>query len=98
MKTANISYAKNHLSELIATARGGDAVIIVDRDKPVARLEPINSRNSPMPERLLGLVRSGVISPAKRALKPGEIGKMDLPRPAGGDIVRALLADREDGR
>lgn len=98
MKTANISYAKNHLSELIAATKRGDTVIIMDRHKPAARLEPVSGRDVATPDWMPALIHAGVIKPAKRALGQGELRKMNLPVPEKQDIVQALLADREEGR
>src|SRR6267378_1495429 len=40
MKTASITEAKNNLSALIDGLKSGSPVLIVDRGRPVARLEP----------------------------------------------------------
>jgi prevent-host-death family protein len=41
MKTASITEAKNSLSALIDGLKSGSPVLIVDRGRPVARLEPV---------------------------------------------------------
>jgi len=41
MKKASITHAKNNLSALIDGLKGGSPVLIVDRGRPVARLEPV---------------------------------------------------------
>lgn len=41
MKIATISETKNRLSSLIDRVRHGESVIIVDRNRPVARPEPV---------------------------------------------------------
>ena len=41
MKKASITDAKNNLSALIDGLKGGSPVLIVDRGRPVARLEPV---------------------------------------------------------
>ena len=41
MKRANITEAKNSLSALIDQVKGGSSVLIGDRGRPVARLEPV---------------------------------------------------------
>ena len=43
MKKASITEAKNNLSALIDGLKGGSAVLIVDRGRPVARLEPVTA-------------------------------------------------------
>ena len=46
MKKASITEAKNNLSALIDRVKGGSSVLIVDRGRPVARLEPVTSIGS----------------------------------------------------
>ena len=41
MKTATITQTKNQLSLLIDAVKQGETVIILDRNIPVARLEPV---------------------------------------------------------
>jgi prevent-host-death family protein len=41
MKKASITEAKNHLSALIDGLKRGSPVLIVNRGRPVARLEPV---------------------------------------------------------
>ncbi|MHB1310353.1 MAG: type II toxin-antitoxin system Phd/YefM family antitoxin, partial [Limisphaerales bacterium] len=41
MKTASIAMAKNQLSRLLRQVRGGESILITDRNQPVARLQPV---------------------------------------------------------
>lgn len=92
--------SKNSLSELLRAAKAGKGVLILDRDVPVARLEPIIADSLMDDVRLLGLERQGLIR------RPQEVGSVwdDLkscPAPrlkAGRSAVAALLAEREEGR
>ena len=43
MKKASITEAKNRLSALIDGLKRGSPVLIVDRGRPVARLEPVTT-------------------------------------------------------
>jgi prevent-host-death family protein len=96
MKTATISEAKNHLSELLAKVKQGETVLILDRDKPVARLVPIEATDRTDDERLADLERRGII---RRAAKPP---RKTLPPPIdwpeGDSLLEALLRDREEAR
>ena len=98
MKKASISEAKNNLSALIDSVKGGSPVLIVDRGRPVARLEPVAGSESGQDDRLARLVREGVVRPARRpasrALFTGT-----PPRPKRRvSAVRALLDERREGR
>jgi prevent-host-death family protein len=99
MEIASISQTKNRLSALIDKVRHGETVLIMDRDRPVARLEPVTPANHADPKgRLLQLERNGVIR--RMPVKPaGVIIDQRPPKPvAGGSLLKALLADREEGR
>src|SRR6266478_1423319 len=66
MKIASITEAKNNLSALIDGLKGGSPVLIVDRGRPVARLEPVTTGLDAEPEgRLSRLVRSGIVRPRR---------------------------------
>jgi prevent-host-death family protein len=98
MKKASITEAKNNLSALIDSVKGGSPVLIVDRGRPVARLEPVGRTGLADDDRLTRLVREGVVRPARGrpskalfAVKPPR-GKK------GASGVRALLDERRDSR
>ncbi len=100
MKKASITEAKNNLSALIDSLKGGSPVLIVDRGRPVARLEPVTSGGVAAEDdsRLAGLVRDGIVRPA-RAVVPKSLFASKLPRPGKrGSGLRALLDDRRTGR
>lgn len=97
MKKATISEAKNKLSQLIDWVKGGETVIIMDRNVPVARLEPIaNSTEVDPVGRLDRLERQGLIKRGKKKLSK-DFFDLPLAKPRrGGDILKALLQDREE--
>ncbi|OGV69423.1 MAG: hypothetical protein A2269_00880 [Lentisphaerae bacterium RIFOXYA12_FULL_60_10] len=101
MNKANISYTRNNLSKLLACVREGESVLIVDRERPIARLEPVDegtgrSEGFPLRE---DLVRRGLICPARTRLDIKRLKAIPLPSTTGGgDILDSLLADREDAR
>lgn len=99
MKIASITETKNQLSALLDAVRHGETVLITDRDKPVARLEPVvPDKPSDANSHLARLERNGIIrraaaSPTKLLLKqrPPQAKK-------NGSILRALLLNREEER
>lgn len=99
MKIASISQTKNQLSALIDAVKRGETVLITDRDRPVARLEPVASSDWHDPEgRLARLERAGTLARAK-GLPALDI--LDEPRPKskeGASVLAALLEEREAGR
>jgi len=99
MKKASITEAKNNLSALIDGLKSGSAILIVDRGRPVARLEPVTIGLEPEPDgRLLRLVRDGIVRP-RRAAPPQTLFSHSPPRAkAGASAVKALLKERREGR
>ena len=99
MKKASITDAKNNLSALIDSLKGGSPVLIVDRGRPVARLEPVT--NGPRADddgRLTRLVRDGIVRPARAPVPKGLLATKP-PRPkTGASGVRTLIEDRRAGR
>ncbi len=99
MKKASITEAKNCLSALIDGLKGGSPVLIVDRGRPVARLEPVTSLGeSDQNGRLSRLIREGIVR-AGRAPLSRALFTTQPPRPKrDASAVAALLAERRDSR
>lgn len=101
MKRASVSEAKNNLSRLLDQVKHGHTIIITDRKQPVAKLAPID-QGARLPEadeaRLAELERAGaIIRGSGRPVASILAGHIAKPR-RGGDILKALIADREEGR
>ena len=97
MKTATITDAKNRLSSLIDLVRAGESVVITDRGRAVATIEPIGSVSDPT-GRLLRLQRAGLVR-LGNAAPPLDL--LRTPPPAltsGASAVVALLDERRTGR
>jgi antitoxin (DNA-binding transcriptional repressor) of toxin-antitoxin stability system len=99
MKRASITEAKNNLSALIDGLKGGSSVLIVDRGRPVARLEAITADLSPQEDgRLARLVRDGVVRPARRAPARDVIAAHPPRAKGGASALSGLLEERRSGR
>jgi prevent-host-death family protein len=98
MKKASITEAKNNLSALIDSVKGGSPVLIVDRGRPVARLEPVAGHRADDDHRLARLVREGVVRPPHGGT-PKDLLDAKPPRvKKGASAVRMLLDDRRGDR
>jgi prevent-host-death family protein len=99
MKRVSITEAKNRLSALIDGLKGGSPVLIVDRGRPVARLEAVRSGSESKDDgRLARLVREGTVRPGRAAL-PRSFFTEQLPRvKSTASVVAALLEERREGR
>ena len=99
MKTASITEANNNLSALIDGLKSGSPVLIVDRGRPVARLEPATTGAEAGDDgRLLRLVRDGLLRPRRAAPSPALFSQPPPRAKAGASAVKALLEERREGR
>ena len=96
MKTASISQSKNQLSALIDQVRQGEAIVITDHDRPVAKLVPAQAENGEEAAGALAqLERKGIIRRGN-----GEAHRL-APRINPRDnasALAALIEYREQGR
>jgi prevent-host-death family protein len=99
MKKIGITEAKNRLSALIDSLKSGLRVLIVERGRPVARLEPVTGGDKNKQDgRLSRLVRDGVVTPGRAAL-PRSLLTDAPPRTKGSaSAVAALIEERRYGR
>lgn len=99
MKKASISEAKNGLSALIDRVKAGASILIVDRGRPVARLEPVTTGTAAAADlRLVRLVRDGIVRPARSATPRALIAAPPPRLRRGVSAVDVLLEDRRAGR
>jgi prevent-host-death family protein len=99
MKRASITEAKNNLSALIDGLKGGSPVLIVDRGRPVARLEPVTAGGEPDHEgRLSRLIREGVVRPGRVSASRALFAAQPPRSKSGASAVRMLIKERRDNR
>jgi len=97
MIRANVSYTKNNLSSLLSQVKAGETIEITDRDRPVARIVPIESHGSG--PRLQELARLGLVKlPEGEALSAGDFRPVQATGNGSARLVEALLDEREEGR
>lgn len=98
MKKASLTETKNRLSALIDEVREGETILVLDRGRPVARIEPVVGDAPGAPGRLERLERKGLVQRARATTTHGVLTTRP-PRPKGGaSVLRALLAEREVAR
>jgi len=99
MKTATVSHAKAHLSDLLHRVERGETIVILNRRKPVALLVPPGAAGAGADEeRLFRLERAGIVRRPGR--KPDfAFLREAAPRVGGKDVLlKALLKEREENR
>ncbi|WP_018291207.1 type II toxin-antitoxin system Phd/YefM family antitoxin [Verrucomicrobium sp. 3C] len=99
MRKASVTEAKNNLSALIDSLKSGQPVLIVDRGRPVARLEPARGDSREEQEgKLSRLVRQGLVRPGRGPM-PSPLLRSQPPRTvSGASALEALLEERRQGR
>jgi antitoxin (DNA-binding transcriptional repressor) of toxin-antitoxin stability system len=97
MRTVGIAELKNRLSYYLRRVQRGEAILVCDRDRVIARIERVGG-HAPVPasdaewfERLEG---RGIIRRATRTLSQEWLASRPRVR---ADVVRALLRERDEG-
>lgn len=99
MKKASITETKNNLSRLIEEVRNGTSILILDRNVPVAKLEPISNREMTNSDWTATLVRQGLAEAPHRPLDIRQfLSRKKARLKQGSSAVQALLAEREESQ
>ena len=97
MIRASITEAKNNLSKLIKKVRHGQSILILDRNVPVARLEPLEPGSPDSDEaKIAQLEREGLLKRGTGKL-PKDFWTRPLPK-LKGSLVEAVLAERRESK
>jgi antitoxin (DNA-binding transcriptional repressor) of toxin-antitoxin stability system len=94
---AKVSELKNRLSYYLGRVRRGESILVLDRDRVIARIEPAGGTGEKTDDSawLDELERNGVVRRGSGHLPRGWLAR----RPkVGADVVRAVLEEREEGR
>ena len=96
MQTATVSQLKVSLSAYLRQVKAGEELVITERGRPIARLQPLSS-SMPLPEHLKGMEEKGLL---KRGEKPLPSDFWDIPRPSDPQsaVLSGILRKREEGR
>jgi prevent-host-death family protein len=96
MKRATLTETKNNLSALVDQVQHGETILILDRGRPVARLESVLGEMDDPEGRLARLERQGLLRRASVPV-PREVLMERPPQASGGaSALEALLAERRD--
>ena len=96
MKSTTVSDAKNRLSYYLDHVKGGETIVITDRGRPVARLEPIPPDADPGGRRER-LTRPGLMRAAAETLPEDVLAGPLAELPAGVSAVDAVISERQSG-
>jgi prevent-host-death family protein len=95
MKTAGVAEIKARLSEYLAAVEAGEEVLVTKRGVPVARLAPLSPETAPNAH-LERLEKAGLLRRPTRKLD-ASFWKLPRPKDPEGAVLKALLAEREEG-
>ena len=84
MTTVKIAELKSRLSAYLRRVRRGQTITVLDRDTPIARLEPVGSGRA---SRLI------VREPSAGAVRPGDV-RLPKPLRLAGDVLKLLGDER----
>ena len=94
MRSVNVAELKDRLSKYLKFAKGGEEVVIRDRNLPVAKLVPFSAEGAD--EQELKLVAAGKLRLPKARLDVKQLLKISTGRVAGNKAIQAIAADREE--
>ncbi len=94
MEHATISELKNQLSAYLKKVVAGSAVLILDRNRPIAKIERIDDADHP-DGRLERLARAGLL---RRGQNKFDVQTLVPPPDSTANVVDALIEERHQGR
>lgn len=92
MSTVGVKELKNRLTHYLRRTKQGDEVVVTDRGKPIALIQPIQAadRAVSLDARLAKLAAQGLVAlPTHKPLR-----RVRLVTVSGAPISRTILADR----
>src|SRR5580692_8800583 len=96
MRSVNVAELKNRLSKYLTFAKGGEEVVIRDRNLPVAKLVPFPAEGADDQE--LVLVAAWKLRLPSVQLDVKKLLKIPTGKVPGNKAIQAALADREEER
>ena len=98
MKKASVTETKNNLSAILRRVREGETYLILDRGKPVARLERVSTDSRGADERCSDLERRGLLRRGRGSVRNDLIETAPPELPKGLSALAYLLEERRKGR
>lgn len=94
VRSVNIAELKNQLSKYLTFAKGGEEIVIRDRNLPVAKLVPFSADEASEEELLL--VASGKMRLPQNPINLDRLLKIPTGKVSRNEAVQALLDDRAE--
>ncbi|MBM3502829.1 MAG: type II toxin-antitoxin system prevent-host-death family antitoxin [Alphaproteobacteria bacterium] len=94
MKSVTVSELKDRLSEFLRHVKQGETVIVTDRKRPIAKIEPLRAAIDD--SELQRMAAEGILRLPIERYSSGAL-PLDPPR-AKRSVLEALLEERREGR
>jgi len=94
MRSVNVAELKDKLSKYLTFAKGGEEVVIRDRNLPVAKLVPFAAEGAD--EQELKLVAAGKMRLPNARLNVKRLSKIPTGSVVGNKAIQAVAIDREE--
>ncbi|MGC2301349.1 MAG: type II toxin-antitoxin system Phd/YefM family antitoxin [Acidobacteriaceae bacterium] len=94
MRTVKIGVLKNRLSAYLRHVRNGEEVVVLDRDKPVARILPFDARS--IDEEAAQLVAEGKMKLPEQEMDWDEFFQLPTGNVPREIAIKALIESRGD--
>jgi prevent-host-death family protein len=94
MKSVNIAELKNRLSVYLNEVKGGEEILVRDRNRPVARIVPLE-RSRGEDEELLSLASQGKLRLGEGRVEES-FWQMPAPRVSAAALRRAIEQERDE--
>ncbi len=95
MKTANIAELKNRLSNYLADVKRGEEILISDRNKPIAKIVPLQNTGDFSAEEL-ALASAGILRLPENQNLPESFWKEKRPNLNGETAIKAVIDERNE--
>lgn len=97
MKTTTVTKLKASLSACLNYVKAGSRLLITEHDEPIAVIYPYGFEGGEAGE-YVGLVKSGLLSPPRKAKEKGALAIKPIDIGDSRDrVIKALRAEREGG-
>ncbi len=94
MKSVNIAELKNHLSFYLNEVKGGEEILVRDRNQPIARIIPL-ARSRDDDKELLALASQGKLRLGEGRLEES-FWQLPAPRISAAALRRAIEQERDE--
>jgi len=93
--SVNVTELRNNLSTYLSRVRGGEEILIRDRQLAVAKIVPL-SRTEDFSEELLEMAAQGIVRLPEEALDLRPFFALPAPKISAAKLRAAIEADREE--